>query len=264
MLFLNSVFSAMEFYTSIADYYDEIFPFKQVQKNFINSFDIQGYDSTLLDVGCGTGSLSLNLADSFGTVIAIDPDKEMLHLAKIKAMKFKADHRDQLEDLGNWVFVQKGMLDLSDEFVPDSFNTVLCFGNTLVHLSSKEEVSSFLDQASGILKPGGLLMVQIINYDRIIDQKLTGLPSLENENINFERNYRFDSDPAKVIFHTKLTVKKSGEEIENEISLLAIRPQQLTEMMKEVGFVDIQEFGNFKKDPFTKDSQPFIVVARKE
>ncbi|MCK5821315.1 MAG: class I SAM-dependent methyltransferase [Bacteroidales bacterium] len=253
----------MKFYTSIADLYDEIFPYNPPQKSFVESFKVHGPNSTLLDVGCGTGSLTLNMAESFETVIGIDPDKEMLEKANLKAMNFKADRRNQLEELGKWVFLQNGMLDLSTEFAPNSFNTILCFGNTIVHLSTLEEVKEFLTQAFEVLKPGGYLMIQIINYDRIIDQGLKGLSTLENENMKFERVYKYDKDPELINFQTKLTVKESGEVIENEIPLLALRPQQLREMMAESGFANLLEFGSFKKEVFSDNSQPFVVVGKK-
>jgi len=253
----------MKFYTSIADLYDEIFPYRPLQKTFVESFKIHGPDSTLLDAGCGTGSLVLNMAESFEIVIGIDPDKEMLEKANLKAMKFKADRMYKLEELGKWVFMQKGMLDLSSEFVPNSFNAILCFGNTLVHLKTLDEVKEFLLQAYEILNSGGFLMMQIINYDRIIDQGLKGLPTLENENVKFERVYQYGSETEQINFRTTLTVKESGEVIENEIPLLAIRPQQLRNMMVETGFANLLEFGSFSKDSFGKDSQPFIVVGQK-
>jgi len=253
----------MKFYTSIAEQYDEIFPYKPLQKSFVESYKAHRPESNLLDIGCGTGSLTLHMAESFETVIGIDPDKEMLEKAKLKAMKFKADRRDQLEDLGKWVFLQNGMLDLYSEFAPNSFDTVLCFGNTLVHLSTLEEINEFLVQAFEILKPYGYLMIQIINYDRIIDKGLKGLSTLENENVKFERVYEYDSEPEVVQFHTKLTIKENGKVIENEIPLLALRPKQLREMMAEVGFANFEEFGSFKKEAFSDDSQPFVIVGGK-
>lgn len=253
----------MKFYTSIAGYYDEIFPYNPAQKQFVESFDAGGNGSAVLDIGCGTGNLILNLAGSFDTLIGIDPDKEMLRLARLKALGFKAERREEAEWLGNWVFLPKGMLDLRSEFVPGSFSSVLCFGNTLVHLSSLKEIRMFAVQAFEILKPGGYLMIQLINYDRIVDLGLKGLPSIENEKIKFERIYSYDPEPAKINFQTRLTVKNSGEVIENEIHLLALRPGQLKGIIKETGFTGLQEFGSFGKDPFNMDSQPYIITALK-
>ena len=253
----------MKFYTSIADLYDEIFPYKPQQKKFIESFKLHGLESVLLDVGCGTGSLVLNLTELFSIVIGLEPDKEMLDKANFKALQFKFDKMDQIEDLGKWVFMQKGTNDIREEFVSESCNAVLCLGNTLVHLSGNDEVKVFLLDALELLKPGGKLMIQIINYDRIIDQKLKGLPTIENDNVKFERFYHYDENPKFVNFQTILTVKESGEKTENEIPLLAIRPAELKKLMTEAGYQDIEEFGNFKKEEFTAESQPYIVVGGK-
>ena len=106
-------------------------------------------------------------------------------------------------------------------------------------------------------------MIQIINFDRIIDQKLKGLPTIENEKVRFERVYHYDESPELINFQTKLIIKDSGWEIENDIPLLAIRPKQLRALMLESGFSGLEEFGNFKKDAFRPDSQPYILVGRK-
>jgi ubiquinone/menaquinone biosynthesis C-methylase UbiE len=253
----------MDFYTSIADFYDEIFPYNDVQRQFVKSFGIHGDGSAILDVGCGTGSLALNLAGIFKTVVGIDPDREMLKLANLKALGFKAERRCNLEELGSWVFMEKGMLDLSDVFAPESFDAIICFGNTLVHLHAHEDIGEFLEQAEGVLKPGGMMMIQIINYDRIIDKQMDGLPTIENEKIRFERKYIIERDPEIIDFHTTLTVLDSGDIIRNQVPLLALRPGKLREMMINAGLSGLEEFGSFKKTPFTSESQPYIVIGRK-
>ncbi len=259
----------MKFYTSIAELYDEIFPFQEVQKSFVESFlppdELKGMGTgkTLLDVGCGTGSLALHLAESFDTVIGIDPDREMLERAKLKALNFKADRRTNLEELGTWVFLEKGMLDLEEEFAESSFDAVLCFGNTLVHLPDTKAVSAFLRQVHTTLKAGGFLMFQIINYDRIIDQKLAGLPTIDTEKIRFERDYVYEGDPEIIRFQTRLKLKQSDSLIENDIPLLALRPNQLLKLAQAIGFHHIGSYGNFKGEAFNTDSQPFIVVFQK-
>lgn len=253
----------MTFYTSIAPFYDQIFPYQPQQKDFIDSFDAGGQEATLLDVGCGTGSLALNLAESFGTVVGIDPDKEMLEKANLKALPFKMKHQTELEQLGKWVFMPLGMSDLRSEFAPGSFDMVLCLGNTLVHLANLQEVTAFLHDTLYVLKTGGRLLIQIINYDRIISQQLPGLPTIENDQIRFERSYSYPDDPDTVQFITRLTVKESNQVIENQVPLLALRHERLEAYLHDSGYRDVQTFGNFKGEPFTPESQPFIVSATK-
>ncbi len=132
-----------------------------------------------------------------------------------------------------------------------------------MHLPDLDAVRAFFSDTYEVLKPGGKLMIQIINYDRIIDKNLKGLPTIENDVVKFERFYHYDENPKSVNFHTILTVKESGQSIENKIPLLAIRPGELKKLMTEAGYSDLEEFGNFKKEKFIQDSQPYIIVGGK-
>jgi glycine/sarcosine N-methyltransferase len=123
-------------------------------------------------------------------------------------------------------------------------------------------VREFAVQTSRILNPEGILLIQVINYDRILDQKLDGLPAIENDDIRFERKYVYPENPTHVQFKTRLTLKSSGGIIENEVPLLAIRPPKLRQILEDCGFCDLEEFGSFQKDIFSSQSQPYIVRAR--
>lgn len=226
-----------------------------------------------MDVGCGTGSLAVALADHFDEVVGIDPDEEMLIIARQKTgLKGETRYaiRDSKKGIGDRRYASLvtllplGMLDLEDRFARGSFNVVLCLGNTLVHLAGEEEVRDFLRQTHGVLKPGGSLIIQIINYDRVIDNKLGGLPTIENEQVRFERIYQYPEKPIYITFITRLTIKESGEVIENRVPLLALTPERLRGLLAESGFGGLEEFGSFSREGFRAESQPFILLAKKE
>jgi 2-polyprenyl-3-methyl-5-hydroxy-6-metoxy-1,4-benzoquinol methylase len=242
----------MPFYPSIRPWYDQIFPFIPAQLDFVLSF---GADPGLsvLDVGCGTGSLIVALADIFRSTAGMDPDEDMLESARLKA---------SAKPVGTW-FSKAGMLDLNIELAPESVNRLLCFGNTLPHLANEEEVVDFIHQAFHVIKPNGLIMMQIINYDRILDQKLDGLPTIGNDECQFERRYQYQQNSTHIQFQTKLTIRRTGQIIENSVPLLAIRPARLRQILADSGFSEIEEFGSFKKDPLTSESQAYIVKAMK-
>lgn len=242
---------SMAFYESIADYYDHIFPLNPAQPDYVKNDHLDISEKKLLDVGCGTGSLSIALAPHFKEVTAIDPDKSMLDLAITKAGK---DHP-------NLAFHPWGMLEIESKFRPGQFDTILCFGNTLVHLGSEEEILDFLRQAKQILKPGGKLLLQIIHYDRIFDRKLTALPTIENDAVKFARNYYYPEDENSLDFETILSIKESGNVIRNNLRLLPIRSKRLRELIAQAGFSDAMAYGSFKKDAFSNDSIAFIVDA---
>lgn len=240
----------MKFYTSIQPWYDLIFPFSRVQRDFVLSFGDHPLLS-VVDVGCGTGSLISSLGGIFRKTAGLDPDEAMLETARRQATDAGA---------GTW-FIQAGMLDLKRVLAPRSVDRLICFGNTVPHLADEEEVAEFFRQARKVLKPEGMMMIQVINYDKILDQKSEGLPTIENDECTFERKYLYPENAVHVQFQTRLTLKATGTVIENEVPLLALRPQRLREILGDSGFSGLEEFGSFKKEPFSPESQPYIIVA---
>ncbi|WP_321281399.1 class I SAM-dependent methyltransferase [Marinifilum fragile] len=241
----------MDFYQSISKYYQYIFPLNKMQLDFIGKSHPQAKDQlSILDIGCAIGDLSLELAESYQKVIGIDLDKGMIDKAITKGKNYK-----------NLEFHLQNMLELDTAFESNSFDIIACFGNTLVHLNSNEEVLQFFRNAKAVLKKDGKLLFQIINYDRIIDQKIDHLPTIENDVIKFERNYKYHSSLGKVDFETILSIKENDNSIQNCIALLALRKSKIEELLHKAGFSNISFFGNFKRENLTENSMPLIVEA---
>jgi len=244
-------FASMAFYKSILEHYDDIFPQNPMQLDFVrNSFE-NTKDLKLLDVGCGTGSLSIALAPYFEEVTGVDPDQAMLEKAFEKSAKYGEKP----------LFFPYGMLELEKNYPSQHFDSTLCFGNTLVHLATEDEIFDFLRQVRQMLRSGGKFLLQIINYDRIIDQEIDGLPTIENEKIKFVRRYHHNAGDRSIDFETELSIKETGEVIKNNITLFAVLKSEINNMLLALDFKEIIFYGNFKRDPFLPNSIPLIVEA---
>jgi len=74
----------MNFYESIANNYDYIFPYNTAHLNYIKScLNNDTKEKTILDIGCGTGNLTLELAKVSKMVYAIDLDDKMIEIAEL-------------------------------------------------------------------------------------------------------------------------------------------------------------------------------------
>lgn len=96
-------------------------------------------------------------------------------------------------------------------------------------------------------------------YDRIIDQDIDGLPTIENEHIRFVRNYHFKRDKKTLEFESILIDKCSGKELSNSIRLYPLRKNDLNRLLHQAGFQKIIYYGNFKKEPVQENSMPLVV-----
>ena len=237
----------MKFYSSIAQNYDYIFPVKQVQIDFIKSeFPPK---TKLIEIGSGTGNLTIALANAGYLMSGLEYDENMLDLAQRKS-------DDVYWKCGD-------MREIDQIFHGDFFDGIICFGNTLVHLSDTKDIGNFMRKAYDLLHDDGIIAIQIINYSRIFDQKIDHLPTIENDKIQFVRNYRAYRNPRNIEFQTTLTINETNEIIKNKIELFPIFPEELIELMHEIGFSNIQEFSNFSKKEFSSDSVLFIMTGQK-
>ena len=239
------------FYTSISKYYSEIFPYNPVQLQFVKNRAGELAGKQILDIGCATGELAFQVAGENAKVTGIDLNTDLLQQAQ------------SIKSHSNVVFQKGNMLELANDFHPAEFDTVLCFGNTLVHLQSAELIQKMLAGVSYVLKPGGHFLLQILNYDYIVGEQVSELPVIESENIKFIRKYIFDENSPLVRFQTDLVLKKENTTISNETLLLALKSRQLKELLEQTGFSGIEWFSNFKKEPFGGNHLPLVLSCRK-
>ncbi|TCN73272.1 class I SAM-dependent methyltransferase [Acetobacteroides hydrogenigenes] len=238
-------------YSSIAENYDYIFPLNPLQKMFLTSRIPSGKNISVLDLGCGTGSLAIALAEEEDyNIVGIDNDPNMIDVAQSK-VKGK-----------NPVFLVEDMTKVQRSFKAESFDAIYSFGNSLVHLSNPDDIENLFQTAKTLLKPGGKFLGQIINYRRIFDKMVTGLPTIDNEHISFERGYQFTGPGEPLYFKTRLLTKKDGKILENKEVLYPLLPEEALFFLENAGFYDIDLYGAFNGDGLLSDSYSFIFVAR--
>lgn len=240
----------MKFYEMLVKYYDDIFPMNDETYSFIRQDLIEG--DKVLDVACGTGTYTLPLQKEGILAFGVDLEESMIEVAEEKAKKegIRSD------------FVVASMLNL--DLVSDGdLRRIFIIGNSLVHLKSLDEIRTFLMLCYELLMSGGDLIIQIINYDKILDNDIKSLPTIEvpEKGVTFSRNYFYDLTSHSIEFASKLTV--NGEVQESSVYLFPLRKDELIEELKNAGFKDIETYKNFKGEPYEKEAMPLIVKARK-
>lgn len=241
------------FYSSIAKYYQHIFPFNPAQVNFLKN--VLPYNGAkVLDVGCAIGDLSFALTHFGFPTWAFDFDGQMIEIAQ----------GSKQEDSMFPVFEQLDMRLIDQRYPEAYFNTIICFGNTLVHLLRDEDILQFIQAAYQVLSPEGKLTIQILNYQYILDRKMQSLPVIDNEHIRFERSYRFTPNSDLIDFDTELTIKSTAQVIKNSVKLNPIRKNKLQELLAKAGFENIEFFGSFDYAPLLESSLPLIVTCQKK
>lgn len=138
-------------------------------------------------------------------------------------------------------------------------------GNSIVHLDSIQLIENFFEACYSQLNDCGVLIIQVINYDRILDKGIKSLATIKSEenNLSFIRNYKYLEEENKIAFHTILKVEESV--YENTVKLLPVRSKELVKSMENTGFKDIMVYGDFSKSDFdSNNSIACVIVASKQ
>ena len=177
----------MSFYSTFADYYEAVFPFKQATFEFLESH-LTGDGPRVLDVGCGTGLYAARFADAGADATGIDLDPEMIKYAEAHYRKAS--------------FFQLNMTEVGS--LDGGFSLAYSIGNVVSHLS-RDQFAGFLESLSEILLPEAYWVFQVVNWDFIIKQAEYEFPvkRIDGGKMEFLREYTNISDTT-VTFKTAL------------------------------------------------------------
>ncbi|MDL2272618.1 class I SAM-dependent methyltransferase [Desulfovibrio sp. OttesenSCG-928-I05] len=236
------------FYTDLSRYYDGVFTVAPEEMAFLAT-RLRGR-SPLLDVGCGTGNRTEHLAGEGGIIHAVDLDEGMI------------EHAEKAHAGPGISYGVMDMMRIDTGFAGTAFGAVLCLGNTLVHLDFPDAMTSFCRKAHALLQPGGLLVLQILNYDRILERGISSLPDLESPEALFSRRYEWEN--GRMHFVTDLRNKSTGETAHGDAILYPLRKAELDTMLHETGFSGTEYYGSYSGAPFTDDSFILLSISRRE
>ena len=235
----------MGFYQELSRHYDEIFPARESEAAFVRQ--LLAGKKRLLDIGCGTGNKTAMLkTDPTENVTGIDADPAMVETAR-------RNHGN-----AGISFLSLDMRDMISVFSPGSFDSAVCLGNTLAHLTNPDELLELFRQVRTILEPDGVFVAQMINYNRIRTNQVDSLPVIETPNLVFTRRYEWRGGDMHFICTLRL---KDGEEHHFDTILRPVLKAVLDGNLEEAGFGMIEYYGSFAGEPYDTDSYHTIFRA---
>ncbi len=232
----------MSFYAEFAEHYEAIFPFDETVYGLLRRY-ITLERRRCLDVGCGTGHYCGHLAADGFAAVGIDLDAAMIAYAQQRYPRAAFRVLNML-DIAELVSTEQP--DLTEGNL--RFDAAFCIGNTAAHLT-QAQFAQFLDSVRRVLKPDAPWILQVMNWDYVLERETFTFPLIETpQGLTFHREYRAISE-ARVTFYTRL---QSGADVifEDEVPLYPLRLVDITRLYEERGFTSVAHFGNYAGAPF--------------
>ena len=220
---------------------------------------LTGLGERILELGCGTGRLTIPLALQGFDVTGIDIEESMLALAREKAAQKGANI--------DWV---QG--DVRDFDLGKQFDAVLFPVNSIGHMLDNRGMEACLACVRRHLTDDGRFIFQAFNpllqiLTRDQDQRY---PAYEYEDPNgrghviitesniYDRALQVNNITWYYLF------QDTQEEISKALPIRLFFPQELDSILHHNGFDIIAKYGEFDKSPFSSESSTQLLVCRKD
>lgn len=215
-------------------------------------------NAQVLDLGCGSGEHARFLRDLGFTPTGVDASPAQV------AAACEADPEGR--------YLQGSLTELA-ELVPPGFGGAICVGNTLPHLMDEATLGRFFRGLGGRLLPGAPFLLQLLNYDRILERGERTFPLV----------VRPGADGAETVFLRLMTPQPDGQvtftpatlrwrpgterplEVVSaeEVPLRGWRRAEVEAQLQASGFAVVEALGAMTGEPWSSTSSDLVVVARR-
>jgi glycine/sarcosine N-methyltransferase len=251
---------AQSFYDVLGDDYDQMVSWgdrlAREERFFRGLFDAHGV-RRVLDCACGTGMHAVAFAQWGLVSAAADLSPVMVEHARGNARTAGVS-----VDLRVAGFAQMAVS------FEGKFDAVTCLGNSLPHLLDDVSLGACCADFHAILRPGGILVVQNRNYDRLLRERQRFMPVTARNDPEGETLYlRITDYPARdsaeSIDFTIVTLrKKQGTWIQSAQTtpLRALRRVTMEGALAAAGFSSLEALGGYGGAPFDAGSSADLVI----
>lgn len=216
-------------------------------KNIIDEKGIKGKD--ILDLGCGTGEMSIRFKSAGYSVLGVDISTEMLSIAADKAKNKKLDIHFANQDMRELMF-------------PVGFDVVISLFDTINYLTSMEELEECFNSVAEHLDENGVFIFDIVT-ENMLDTMFPGgsfIDDREDMTLVWTREHDEESE-LEEITTTFFVKEKNGKYIrfDDEYSKKVFSIEEIKECSKKAGFQSFE----YKIDSEMAGERVFCILRKR-
>lgn len=200
----------------------------------------QGQVSTILDLGCGTGNITIPLSKMGYEMTGIDLSEDMLSIADSKAFEEKKHIK--------WI---KG--DMVDFRMKNHFDAIISCCDCINYILDSEKLLKVFQNAYMSLKEGGVFTFDIHAPHKIKEVYRNETFTYTSDELCYIWENSFDEDSSIIEYYLNIFIKNHGnsyytrsEEVHYQ---RAYEVEEIKKLLLQSGFktIDVFDFGLFEE-----------------
>jgi SAM-dependent methyltransferase len=222
-------------------------------------WDQFGRPRTVVDLGCGTGSISIPLAKRGYSMISIDLSEDMLAVAR-----HKSDEAGGPATRIVWM-----QQDIRDWEWDEPVDSVISFCDCFNYLLEENDVVRGFERAYAALKTGGIFLFDVHTPFQLQSYADNAPFFLNEDDVAYIWTSEFDKERLEIVHDLTIFTQSPNESNDNFLRIeethcqRAYPPDQLKAMLLQVGFAKVQTFSDFSFKPLEPHTERAFFVALK-
>ena len=214
-------------------------------------------DGRVLELGCGTGRLTIPVARAGAEIVGIDRSEPMLARARQRLRRLRASALLVRGDIRHLPFRRRLR-----------FSLVMAPYGMLQSLTRERDLRATLNAVHGVLPRGGLFAIDLVpdlprwaEYDRRVS--LTGRRG--HGTIRLTESVRQDRRRGLTVFDQEYEERRGARKAVKRFSLTfrTISVAQMRRRLENAGFRIDAVLGDYDGGPFDERADVWIILARK-
>lgn len=245
-------------YSSFASVYDELtmnVDYKKRAEYIMSILADNGIkDGLLLDLACGTGSLSLEFAEKGFEVIGTDASPDMLMQAQSKAY----------EAGKNILFLCQRM---EETDLYGTVRAIVCSLDSINHLGSKAELGKTFRILKNFIDDGGIMIFDVNTVYKHKEILGNNTFVYDEKNVYCVWQNALQSDGITVNINLDFFVKDDDgayTRFSENFKEIAFSDSEITEAAQSAGFKVIKRYEEFSRSEPVSDTERVYYVIRRE
>jgi SAM-dependent methyltransferase len=217
----------------------------------------------LLDVPCGNGRLSLELASRGCRVTGVDISDEFIAEARASGSALSSIQQNPKATAGGVdsnapvEFLLGNMRNIEGEAIYDG---AYCFGNSFGFLEYSD-MESFIGGVARALKPGARFVIETGMAAESILQKFEEQTSHQIDDIRLTIKERYLAEESCI--DTEYVFERNGTTETRKAKHWIYTAAEIRRMLERAGFEVLNLFGSLNFEPFVLGSDELFVIAQK-
>jgi len=221
-------------------------------KSDVPFFSVRAQEGSVLELACGTGRVSLALAENGARVHGLDLSPQMLGVFREKLSRAAPEIQERV------TLTQGNMADFA---LGETFPLVIIPFRSFQALTEEVDIAGCLRCVKAHLAPGGRFIVNCFVPKK--GMRKWGYP----ETVHWERegvvckSYGKRIDTKRQIIYPVMVYETCGERVEEQLTLRYWYPRQLRKRLKQAGFRIAERYGDFEGGPVRRHGGEQIYIC---